>query len=293
VFSPDGKYIVSSSKGNNILVWNTAGKLLTVLKTKSKYLSSKNRPVFTFNSENIITLDENKIKVWSTAGKLLTVIEERVESFIPIDESEPLFQQGAIPKIKSGKGSINYFTVNKKNIVTTYEKGSPTVWDIRGKQLTGLKGGIHKTYHVNFSPNGKLIVSSSASGNSKIWDLNGKIITELQGDNQLVSNSSFSPDGQRVLTLSINTASVWDLNGRLLARWDSDSIITKGGFSSDGNRIFILSSQGYIRIYQVEGLNRLLKRGCNFLESLYDTFKYSDKFRNSKQVLERSGCRNH
>ncbi|WP_143288134.1 WD40 repeat domain-containing protein, partial [Calothrix rhizosoleniae] len=77
-------------------------------------------------------------------------------------------------------------------------------------------------------------------------------------------------------------ARVWDINDNLLQTLQGhQGRVYYASFSPDGQRIVTASSDKTARVWRVESLDKLLARGCDWLE---------DYFVTHPQARERTGC---
>ncbi|MDF5706250.1 MAG: AAA family ATPase [Nostoc sp. S4] len=90
---------------------------------------------------------------------------------------------------------------------------------------------------------------------------------QLKGHTSLVTSASFSPDGKRILTASYdNTARVWDISGKQIAELKGHtSLVNSASFSPDGKRILTASDDKTARVWRADNLDKLLSRGCQWL----------------------------
>ena len=110
-------------------------------------------------------------------------------------------------------------------------------------------------------------MTAALDNTARIWDTSGKLLTELRGHRSEVYSASFSPDGQRIVTASAdNTALIWDTSGHLLAELTGhQNFVQSASFSPDSQQIVTASLDGTVRVWQVENLDALLWRGCDWL----------------------------
>ena len=116
---------------------------------------------------------------------------------------------------------------------------------------------------------------------SRLFDLSGQKIAEFQG-----GYPRSTPDRQSLLTTSPDEdiTRLYDLNGNLLAEYlgstsprDNKFSGLSLGFTSDGKQILTLTSDGTLRVWDIDaglhkdaGLNDLLTRGCAALKNFRD-----------------------
>ncbi|MBD2211233.1 AAA-like domain-containing protein [Nostoc linckia FACHB-104] len=229
-FSPDGKYIVTTSRDKTAKVWDKEGKLLATL---TGHTGSVNNANFSPDGKYIVTTSEDKTaKVWDKEGKLLTTLTGHT-------------------------GSVNNanFSPDGKYIVTTSRDKTAKVWYREGNLLTTLIGHTSSVNNVNFSPDGKYIVTASRDKTAKVWDKEGKLFSTLTGHTSSVNNANFSPDGKYIVTASADsTAKVWDREGKLLTTLTGHKIyVNNANFSPDGKYIVTTSEDKTAKVWDKEG----------------------------------------
>jgi WD40 repeat protein len=242
-FSPDGQRIVTASKDATARVWNAKGKQLVQLDGHTDEVFSAN---FSADGQRIVTASADKTaRVWDTIGKPLAQLDGHTDEV----------------------SSVN-FSPDGQRIVTASKDKTARVWDTTGKLLTKLKhtGWV---FDANFSPDGQRIVTASEDGTARVWDTTGKPLAELTGHTGWVFDANFSPDGQRIVTASEDgSARVWDTAGKPLAELTGHtSRVYSASFSADGQRIVTTSRDGTAQVQQFENLDRLLGRGCKWLNN--------------------------
>jgi WD40 repeat protein len=120
---------------------------------------------------------------------------------------------------------------------------------------------------ARFSPDETLVVTASGDGTAKLWDAEtGEALRTMAGLVGAVINAEFSPDGTRILTMSLETASVWDLQGRELATLTSDSasLFTYVSWSPDGRYILACYRDGSAMLWDSISWDALKALGTEF-----------------------------
>ena len=239
-FSPDGKYIVSSSDDGTIRIWD-AKTGQTVGKPLEGYSGSDNFANFSPDGKYIVSSPvPGTIRIWDTKTR------QAVMELNP-DRHKPL--------------RFVIFSPDSKYIVSaSVFDNSIRIWDAKTGKVVGkpLEGHIDRVYSASFSPDGKYIVSSSSDKTIRIWDAKtSKAVGKpLEGHTGSVRSASFSPDGKYIVSASSDkTIRIWDAKtskavGKPLE--GHTGIVRSASFSPDGKYIVSASDDGTIRIWEAK-----------------------------------------
>jgi WD40 repeat protein len=186
-----------------------------------------------------------------------------------------------------------YFTVDGDRLITISSGGSAQLWDLQGNQLATIKKGAlfsresdgyrfgsNALHRSVFSPKSGRFVTIIGDEIAFLWDLKGKQRGSLQGRDgwfewrvesnpnavQLSSNGDREAGGDSVLRIATQgkdgTVRVWDSKGQQIAEYEGYAM----ALSPDGKEILVVSKNDNIpRIWRVDDLDGLLKRGCDWL----------------------------
>ncbi len=232
-FSPDGKYLLTSSFGETTKIWEvSSGKLLHTLTGHSNYVFSAN---FSPDGKYVVTAGGDSTgKIWDAeTGSLLRTL------------------MGHSAYVESTN-----FSPKGKYIVTTSDDKTAKIWEANtGKLLYTLSGNSKQVTSANFSPDSKYVVTTSTDNLAKIWDANnGKLLYTLSGKSRTVSSADFSIDGKYLITASLDsTAKIWEVNtGKLIhtLKGHSDAVWS-ANFSPDGKCAITTSADNTAKIWEV------------------------------------------
>jgi len=267
-FSPDGKNLVTGSKGKIAKLWSLDGQLM---QTFTGHRDSVVSVAFSSDGKNIATGSTDKTaKLWSLDGQLLQTFTGHRDSVVSVA-----------------------FSPDAKNIATGSLDSTVKVWNLDGHELktfTGANSGQElKTstsassgvMSVAFSPNGKNIASGSSDSTVIVWNLDGQDSKTFTGHIDSVFSVAFSPDGKTITSASKDKTVKWSsLEGRELQTFTGHQ--DNGwsvAFSPDGNTIASASKDGTIILWNLD-FDDLMAKGCTWLlDYLSNNPNVSDKDR--------------
>ena len=202
---------------------------------------------------------DNTVKLWLRDGKPLRTFKEH-----------------------SNKVNSISFSPDGKLIASASDDKTVKVWQPDDpKVVKNCKGHSKGVKSVSFSPDGKMIASIGKDNTVRLWDLEGEECKPLKSLNSgdSVYGVSFSPDSKLIAVGSENTITLWSINGTRLANFEhlGSKYVS---FSPDGKKIAAAKGKG-ISVWDF-GLDKLLKRGCNWV---YDYLKNNPNVEESDRNL--------
>jgi WD40 repeat protein len=261
-FSPNGKYIVTSSYDSTAILWTTDGGIKHIFKGHSDIINSAQ---FSYDSKMIVTAgDDNLAIIWDLDGKIILKYkfdEYPVEfaSFSSDNKMVAMISPANICRIIDLKGNL----IGEYRWKVDYSWNVGYVrWRPRQILLDSLGNEIkyynwHKAYvnSANFSKGRKYVITASDDSTAIVWDLKGNKILSLNGHNDKVVDAEFSRDDQKILTATAdNTLRLWDRKGQLLAIIKgTKEFLRYASFSYDSKKIETQSLKDTIRVYDLNG----------------------------------------
>lgn len=285
-FTSDGKYIISSSNNNYLIIWDaeTGKELLKVEKTGGRQTlsnliseTSNDGKYYVSVSNNTVRLWENKndnnplnienancksVIVFSPDGKRVVAASNENVLVWDVETGEILL------RLVGHKHSVNSvaFSPDGKCIASSALYDAVIVWDaFTGSELLRIKYNAYKVNSVAFSPDGKKIVSATGEEDADdifkisydysvfIWDAKtGEQLKELRGHSYITHSAVFSPNGKSVVSASSDkTVRIWNVEadgGFIVLKGHNDEVRTIA-ISQDGTRIISGSDDGSIRVW--------------------------------------------
>lgn len=203
-WSPDGKYIVSSSKDGTAQVWDSkTGNLVT------KY-TGHSAPVswvaWSPDGKHIASGgSDNTVQVWNAfTGQLTTRYTGHTAPVVCLAWSP-----------------------DGKNIASGGADHTIQVWNAFSGQLVTRYGGHSDNVNgISWSPDGNYIASASNDKTAQVWDaFTGKLIMMYVGHSDFLNTIAWSPDGKDIASGGKDgTVQIWDsTSGKLVTRYSAHS----------------------------------------------------------------------
>ncbi|MCI5178470.1 MAG: hypothetical protein D3911_03945 [Candidatus Electrothrix sp. AW3_4] len=246
VFSADGRYFVSASEDQTIILWDTktwkkahtfkahTGAVLSAdLSPDGKYLVSGSK--------------DSTVRLWD----ILTGTEIRTLSGHNMAVSAVRF---------SGDGKL---------VASGSHDDSIKIWDIfTGELVNTFQGHADYVKSICFSKDGKLLLSGSDDKTVRLWDVaSGKELRKMTGHSDQINTVSLSLDGKYAvsgggasLNSKDNTIKVWEVATGKLIKTLTGHIerITGIEFMPDSsNRIVSISSDHTLREWNLDDGNEI------------------------------------
>jgi WD40 repeat protein len=244
VFSPDGRYLISSSDDTYALVWDVETvKVIRQFKHGGIVFHAHLSP----DGTSLVTATQDKMfYLWN-------------------------FETGELRLTGKGHTAHVYsawFSPDQTMILTVSQDKSIRLWNPEtGAETRRFIGHLERVYDVAFLPNGGQFITSSYDGTLRLWDIQtDESIRKLEGHEKTVYQPIFNADGTRIVSPSSDkTVRLWNVEtGELLRTYGPDNPDTPDvleghsdlainvAFSPDETRILSVGYDDIALLWDVE-----------------------------------------
>ena len=287
IFSPDGKYVVTSGYGAAVMWDVRTGREIRTFQGHSDMIRSV---VFSLDGRYLATGSGDKtVKVWEVAtGRKIVSFKEPTH----VVKSVGLSPDGKYAVTGNEYGTVRFYDVSTGRVIWASGRGDNKVFFVRfspdGSHLAVSTKKVSQIWNVNkgkmirtidtrscvstdFSPNGRLIAVADGQ-TATLYDIDsGKRILNFIGHSGAIRSVAFSSHGSYLVTASEDkTARVWEVaTGRLLRSLTGHSgAVTSAKFSPDGRYIATGSSDWHSKLWDIK-TGRELAEYINFFGDVY------------------------
>lgn len=298
-FSPDGEFILSCSREDGVILWDSHGAKQTFAPPGGPNFVTFSPDGKSFSSAGVIeaphdTPNDGYVTTWDmSTGKEKYSLFPNAEMWsvayshdaahlvggaqdhqIHIWDAHSGELQGKLSGHLQGVKSVEFDSSDKYLVSGSYDH-TVAIWDMESQQVVRVFKGHQDTVRsVRFGPNGSEIASGSRDHTVKVWrtDLDQESIV-LKGHVGSVRSVAFSPDGSHIVsTGDDNTLRLWNARtGRPVSKLDAHhGRITSVVFNQTGTRIVSGGMDHKLRIWDARTgeMEREVQGHDNYVRSL-------------------------
>ena len=270
LFSPDGKYIFSSSNDNTIRIWNREGILIKIIPAHAEPVQGL---ALSPDGKYLVSGSTDKtVKIWTFDGRPIKVLEGHdgfVSSVAVSPDSTKIISSSydktariwssdgqLLKTIKEGDSVLRLAPApDGTSFAAGCYNGAIRLWSYEGEELKTFQRKGSLIAAMAFSPDGSRLACGDLKGEIKIWDRDGKLIKSFAGHSQIVTDLAFGPDGKYFVTVSFDrTLKIWDSEGNNLATIPTNTEENECAAVSPDGMILASGSQDHtIKLWSKDG----------------------------------------
>ena len=249
-FSPDGKWLASSNRGENIIGRDKTVRLWDIatgqrIQSFQGHLDVIHGLMFSRDGKRLAAFGNGKgvVTVWdTTTGKALFIT----------NRPDPAFREPA--SVNPGAVDLAAFSPDGERLVLAGRDRTAKICNATSGQVEHtLRGHTREVWECVFSPDGRWLASASFDGTVKVWDTQtGQEVRTLGGHKGPVWGVAYSPDGARLASASVDgTVRLWDAQtGRTLRTYQGHTnSVAAVAWHPDGSRLASTSTDGTVKVW--------------------------------------------
>lgn len=234
VMSADGKLIISSNDGCDLIVTSTeTGKEMLVLH-HNKYV---NCAAISPDNKIIVASSDDKLYFWN---------------------AESGYNVHIVDRNTAGINSVAFHPNGGRFVSTSAADYSVRIWDSRkGEEIMSLLNGNSYLNNAVYSPDGKKIALGAPmySDDIIVESETGEILHTLTGHVAQIMHAAFSPDGKNIVTASFDfTLKVWNAKTgeEIKTLTGPTDVVMYVAYSQDGKKIVAACGDNTIRVWDTK-----------------------------------------
>ncbi len=229
VFTPDTKYLLTIN-GSDVEVWDIA-----TWKRKIRMATNCGNIIISPDGKKIFCCDRKSAKILDAAtGRIMDTILHNIDKF-----------------------SVAVFSQDSRLLLMAYSDSTAKIYDLDKMSDSITLNNLGATIKsCVFTANKDYILPTFDNEYIKLINIHTPADPKLFNCN--ASSAFFSPDDSKVITVYKNTLKLWDINTwwteKATLSGHSD-IISDAGFSPDGKKVWALSFDGVLKMWDIDNLN--------------------------------------
>lgn len=240
-FSPDGRFVVSTSENGEVKLWPVEGGAKEAVSSFEGHQGAVYAVAFRPGGASFATGGaDGTIRLW------------------------PLGDPSAGHRVLGRHGADVFalsFDRDGRRLVSGGGNQSLRLWDVESGRWERLGDHEDDVTAVAFCPDGDRVVSGGRNGQVRVWGITGRWNDRLGDHRQRVNALALSPDGRYVVSAGAdNVVRLWDINGvREVAVFSGLSKPVNGvAFCPQGRRIIAGGNDWMIAVWDVLGEGKLV-----------------------------------
>ncbi len=187
-YSPDGKYVSTSSMDNTAIVWDV--QTGNIVRRFEGHTAALGHSIFSSDSRRLMTSStDGTLRLWDIAsGNLLKIFADNAAAVMNLA-----------------------FSPDDKRIASNHFDGTFRIWDVEtGTVIHKLTGYSGMTWGVMFSKDGRYLLGSDMDRDVRLWDTQtGELIRVYSGHTSGIRWATFSPDEKLILAVGGGDLMIW------------------------------------------------------------------------------------
>jgi len=233
-YSPDGRFILSTSGDKTIRVWEAGSGAL--LHTLTKHMGTVFSAEYSPDGQFIVSVsDDQTLRIWEVESRAL------VQTL-----------KGHTDRVTSAG-----YSPDGRFIVSASGDKTVRVWEAaNGASLRTLERHTGAVWSAGYSPDGRFIASASEDKTVRVWEAgSGMPFHTFKGHTDGVNSARYSPDGRFIVSASWDkTVRVWEAeSGMLFHTFEGHTDgVNSARYSPDGRFIVSASEDKTVRVWETE-----------------------------------------